>query len=201
MLNYKKDILLLSPTLVMLLAVTLIWGEEPKTFFTSLRNEHPELTLYITWFTQYARYIFYALFVYMAFTAWRDKSWKPVIYIVSVFLIQVIMSVLLLHALKISLGRPRPLVGGPWQPFAMIEDYYSMPSGHTMESAILGLTQARYWKSALLYLAWGVLVSLIAFSRIYLSMHHVSDILAGLLLAYAGTTLLQRFVFARFYNK
>ncbi|MDL2285245.1 phosphatase PAP2 family protein [Desulfovibrio sp. OttesenSCG-928-F07] len=198
--QYKKDILVVFPTICMLLLVWLLWGSDNKVFFTEYRAQHPALTLYVTWFTQYARYIFYFFFAYMVFTAVIRKSWKPVIYVATVFLIQVIMSVLILHALKISIGRPRPLIGGEWQPFAFTDDYYSMPSGHTMESTILGLTHARYWKTTIVHLLCGILVAMIAFSRIYLSMHHISDILAGLILAYTGTTLLQKFVFARFYK-
>ena len=83
--------------------------------------------------------------------------------------------------LKLSFHRPRPEV-------AFIHlDTYSFPSGHAMVStAVYGV---------LAYLAWGhlrpgkdrravvaattVLVSLICFSRLYLGVHYLSDVLAG----------------------
>jgi membrane-associated phospholipid phosphatase len=84
--------------------------------------------------------------------------------------------------LKLSFHRARPEV-------AFIHlDTYSFPSGHAMISA------AAY--GALAYLAWGrvrtrgrrlvliagtvVLVALIGFSRLYLGVHYLSDVLAGI---------------------
>lgn len=83
--------------------------------------------------------------------------------------------------LKLSFHRPRPEV-------AFVElDTYSFPSGHAM------ISSAAY--GALAYLAWGrarsrgrrailivgtsVAVALICFSRLYLGVHYLSDVLAG----------------------
>lgn len=84
--------------------------------------------------------------------------------------------------LKLSFHRSRPEV-------ALVHlDTYSFPSGHAMISA------AAY--GALAYLAWGrlrrrrsrmllaggttVLIALIGFSRLYLGVHYLSDVLAGI---------------------
>ena len=83
--------------------------------------------------------------------------------------------------LKLSFHRARPEVG-----FVHLGTY-SFPSGHAMMST------AAY--GALAYLAWGhlhsrrhhllllagtvVLVALICFSRLYLGVHYLSDVLAG----------------------
>lgn len=83
--------------------------------------------------------------------------------------------------LKLSFHRVRPEVG-----FVHL-DTYSFPSGHAM------ISTAAY--GALAYLAWGrvrtrrgrliliagalVLVALICFSRLYLGVHYLSDVLAG----------------------
>lgn len=83
--------------------------------------------------------------------------------------------------LKLAFQRPRPEVA-----FVHLETY-SFPSGHAMMSA------AAY--GAIAYLAWGRVrtrrgraallagtvawVALICFSRLYLGMHYLSDVLAG----------------------
>jgi undecaprenyl-diphosphatase len=83
--------------------------------------------------------------------------------------------------LKLSFHRPRPDVA-----FVNI-DTYSFPSGHAM------ISTAAY--GALAYLAWGRLrtprarlalvfgtvafVALVGFSRLYLGVHYLSDVLAG----------------------
>lgn len=76
------------------------------------------------------------------------------------------------------------------RPFSIMEDIklligaptdYSFPSGHTMASfasatTLLGNFRNRYkWIAA----AGGVLAILISFSRIYLCVHFLSDVLAG----------------------
>jgi undecaprenyl-diphosphatase len=83
--------------------------------------------------------------------------------------------------LKLAFHRPRP-------EFAFVHlDTYSFPSGHAM------ISTATY--GALAYLAWGplrtwgrrlsmvagtvALVALIGFSRLYLGVHYLSDVLAG----------------------
>ena len=83
--------------------------------------------------------------------------------------------------LKLSFHRPRP-------EYAFVHlDTYSFPSGHAM------ISTAAY--GALAYLAWSylhsrparlvlvtgtaVLVALICFSRLYLGVHYLSDVLAG----------------------
>jgi undecaprenyl-diphosphatase len=84
-------------------------------------------------------------------------------------------------ALKLSFHRPRP-------EYAFVDlDTYAFPSGHAM------ISTAAY--GALAYLAWShvqtrqarlalvagtaVLVALICFSRLYLGVHYLSDVLAG----------------------
>ena len=83
--------------------------------------------------------------------------------------------------LKLAFQRPRPTIA-----FVQL-DTYSFPSGHAMVStAVYG---------ALAYLAWGRLqsrrartlllaatflaIALISFSRLYLGVHYLSDVLAG----------------------
>ena len=83
--------------------------------------------------------------------------------------------------LKLSFQRPRPEVG-----FVSL-DTYSFPSGHAMVStAAYGALAYLAWphlrtRPARLALAGGtvMLVALICFSRLYLGVHYLSDVLAG----------------------
>jgi membrane-associated phospholipid phosphatase len=92
--------------------------------------------------------------------------------------IEVVFSVL-----KLAFHRPRPEL-------AYVHlDTYSFPSGHAAGSAgiyaILFYLAARHFpKSGKLLLAFTfvVLVGLIAFSRLYLEVHYLSDVLAGITL-------------------
>jgi len=83
--------------------------------------------------------------------------------------------------LKLSFQRPRPEVA-----FVHLETY-SFPSGHAMMSAATyGALAYLAWRRvhtrrarALLLVGTAAWVALICFSRLYLGMHYLSDVLAG----------------------
>ena len=84
-------------------------------------------------------------------------------------------------ALKLAFHRPRPEVA-----FVSI-DTYSFPSGHAMvSSAAYGALAYIAWpylrssrQRVLLLVGTAVFVGLICFSRLYLGVHYLSDVLAG----------------------
>lgn len=80
-------------------------------------------------------------------------------------------------ALKVAFHRPRPDVG-----FVHL-DTYSFPSGHAMIAtagygALAFLAWRRAWRAEIA-LATVALVCAIAFSRLYLGVHYLSDVLGG----------------------
>jgi len=91
--------------------------------------------------------------------------------------------ILLNNFLKIMIHRPRPL-----SDTTLITVYgWSFPSGHAMNSMIFyGMTAyllvrgIRSWslKATIITMALGI-VSIIGFSRIYLQVHYLSDVIAG----------------------
>ena len=90
---------------------------------------------------------------------------------------------ILFSVLKLVFHRPRPEL-------AYVHlDTYSFPSGHASGSAgiyaILLYLAARHFsmsRKLLLTLAYVALVGLIGFSRLYLEVHYLSDVLAGITL-------------------
>jgi undecaprenyl-diphosphatase len=86
--------------------------------------------------------------------------------------------------LKIAFHRSRPT----WDdPILMIETF-GFPSGHSMAATLLygflaafGVRKAQAWRwRVLAVLAAGMLIVLIGFSRLYLGVHYLSDVLAGM---------------------
>ena len=109
------------------------------------------------------------------------------------WLLTLVGSGLAIEALKEVFERPRPV----WdQPFA-IEKSFSYPSGHACGSTV-GYGMLAYCV-ALRWTAWrrrvGLVVGLaawvllIGFSRIYLGVHYLSDVLAGYALGLAWLAL------------
>jgi membrane-associated phospholipid phosphatase len=90
---------------------------------------------------------------------------------------------LLNQLLKGLFARPRPTLSDP----LLLESGYSFPSGHAMGSLILYGVLAYFAVIALsnrgaravVILAATLLVLLIGFSRMYLGVHYVSDVVAG----------------------
>jgi len=96
----------------------------------------------------------------------------------------------ILGALKTSIYSPRPLNG------LMFETGNSFPSGHTTSTVVLfGLLAFfawQIWKSARIKVASSLLVAalalLVGFTRIYLNVHWLTDVLAGYFLGASWLT-------------
>lgn len=103
---------------------------------------------------------------------------------------------LIAAALKLAIGRARPLVvdGALWlhQPFAFSAKWASFPSGHATTAGatalVLALLFPRRARSIILVAA------LVAASRVVVGAHYPSDVAAGFMLG-AGLTLLAAAVF------
>lgn len=128
-----------------------------------------------------------------ALAAVRGRSWLPV-------LLGAVggggIAAMIVHA-KHVVGRPRPT-----SPFAFLPTSgFSFPSGHATGAAAIGLLCAwilcrwvvRSWAAQVsVWAATGAAIALIGFSRLYLGVHFVTDVLAGWLLgaAWAGIVVL-----------
>jgi len=104
------------------------------------------------------------------------QIWRPRIQLLFIGILVTAISVLIL---KFSIKRPRP--EGEWGQIYRSSDPHSFPSGHAARATMLTmliLLAGPFWLG-LVMIAWALLV---AFSRIGLGVHFVSDILAGTIL-------------------
>ncbi len=127
-----------------------------------------------------------------ALAAWRARSWLPV-------LLGVVggggINVVVVTA-KTLVGRERP-----GSPFALITMHgFSFPSGHATGAAAVGLMCAwmlcrwvvRSWGAQVTVWAATIgVIGVVGFSRVYLAVHYVTDVLAGWSLgaAWAGAVI------------
>jgi undecaprenyl-diphosphatase len=100
-------------------------------------------------------------------------------YYIKTFLVNCAGSVILSPLLKNLLMRPRPDITN-----RLIEaSGYSWPSGHAIASVTIwgfcGWYLSQRYKNKLLPLIASLLIGLVAFSRVYLGVHYMSDVVAG----------------------
>ncbi|SBV91324.1 PAP2 superfamily protein [uncultured delta proteobacterium] len=177
--------LCLLPVIVLLCGMHICIGPEDAVYayFTAVRRAHPSWTLPVEVFTDCALFLFYPAYAFFLLRGVRNKKPEDIFFAVSYLLAQVLIAALLCRVVKIAVGRPRPMTGGPLHPFSFGWGYQSFPSGHTGE--IIGSTVPFLWRYGggrflLLPLGFGLLIAAVAFSRLYLSMHHPTDIWGGL---------------------
>jgi undecaprenyl-diphosphatase len=110
-------------------------------------------------------------------------------YSAALLLISTIGGVLLNNLLKTGFDRPRPQIF-EWGSHALTS---SFPSGHAMSAAVVYGTvaylaarlQKRHLHRVLTLLVAGILILLIAATRLYLGVHYPSDVLAGIIIGLA----------------
>ncbi|OYN79322.1 phosphatase PAP2 family protein [Mycolicibacterium sphagni] len=121
-----------------------------------------------------------------AWAGWRIRSWLPAVLGLSGL---VGIGVVLVVA-KVVVGRTRP----PSWIAVIVEDGFSFPSGHAtgsfgvavLVSWMVGHWLLRAWTARVALWAVALAVAgLIGFSRIYLGVHYVSDVVAGAFLGAA----------------
>ena len=108
---------------------------------------------------------------------WR-RAWRPAIATTAIFL----FADYAYSLIKILIHRPRPL-----NHFAGAESF-SFPSGHaTMSAVTFGILAVLVshsmsrWSRSLVYAACGLVIITISYSRVYLGVHWMTDVVGGML--------------------
>jgi membrane-associated phospholipid phosphatase len=98
--------------------------------------------------------------------------------------------------IKRLIGRARPLVGGSlepflYSPFVWRADYASLPSGHATTAFAALVAFGTLWpRSRTLWLVYALLI---AVSRVVVTAHYPSDVLAGALVGIAGAVMVRHY--------
>jgi membrane-associated phospholipid phosphatase len=101
---------------------------------------------------------------------------------------------LVFTVVKRLIGRARPLVGGSIDPFlyrplSWNVEYASLPSGHAVNAFAAAAAMGALWPRTRPWM-W-TYAAIIAMSRVALTAHFPSDVLAGAIVAVAGVALLR----------
>ena len=105
---------------------------------------------------------------------------------------------ILAHLLKLVFARPRPQVD---EMLVAMPNDFSFPSAHTAQAVAFALAFVMVMSKDLtgveVYSLWTLLAlaaGLVGYSRIYLQVHYISDVLAGAVLAIIWVLLFAMFV-------
>jgi membrane-associated phospholipid phosphatase len=134
----------------------------------------------------------FALGLVLAGVAWRrgNQKWKRIFLSM---LIALAIAGVSGHVTKIAVSRARPSVKlervEPWPRFN--SNYHAFPSGHVAAStAFFGVLFFASWRIGLACLP---IVILIAFSRLYLAAHYLSDVVCAAILGILSALLVVHF--------
>lgn len=175
------------PSLIMLLCISLFIGDaaDVARFFKEMKAGNPLLTVSLKIFTNWFNFLIYAFYAVILFRAVKNKDARGIRFVIVFAVAQLLVAFLLVRVFKVVIGRARPSpllrMEPEFSPFSLSSAHHSFPSGHAAE--ITGLTSvlALWFRRHYITVACSLINTLASFSRIYLSWHHVSDVVAGIL--------------------
>lgn len=154
--------------------------------FDAWRPAHPAAVAALKLYTNWGNPALYLVYAVILIRGLASRRRELTMLALGCLAAQLIVSVAIERFLKISIGRPRPDVSGPFVPWSFDSPHNSLPSGHTTEIMVQTLPLAVRAKAWLAPLALSLVAGLMGASRIALGWHHPSDVLAGWLLGSLG---------------
>lgn len=149
--------------------------------FLSLSSNLGSLDKVIRFCTDYGNPIINGLYLIFFARALYRRDGDGVRLVLAYLIVQLTLTLFAVHFFKRALGRPRPFtMETEWRSFSGDYSYHSLPSGHTTEISVSSgvfaqISGGRLW----ICMLWGLLPAFMGFTRIYLGMHHPTDVLAG----------------------
>lgn len=163
-------------------------GEEGGIFL-SLSSKPDSLNKIMKICTDYGNPLISGLYLIFFARALHRRDGDGVRLVLAYLIVQLTLTLFAVQFLKRALGRPRPFtLETEWRSFSGDQSYYSLPSGHTAEisvsSGVLAqISNGRPW----ICMLWGLIPAFMGFTRIYLGMHHPTDVLAGAIVGSIST--------------
>lgn len=139
----------------------------------------------MVWFTEIGGIIGFLLIALIVFIGdkKRDAFWN--------LIIAVVINFLLITLIKVIVLRPRPEVPGT----VVNEPFSSFPSGHSSRAFVIFGVLASFYRKYLI--GFYLIAIIVAFSRLYLGVHYLSDVVFGSLIGIVIAQLVVRFEVAQ----
>lgn len=165
--------------------------ERSYHFFRLYSAKHTNISYVMDLVTTYGNILLYLIYFAIFSQAIKTNNWSSMTFILSYLIATLLASLLLTYLIKVVVARPRPYLEVAYKgPFSLEYDNHSFPSGHVSRALANATMLANFFRIYYLSFALGFLVALIAFSRIYLAKHYISDTLGAMIPALAALILL-----------
>ena len=184
----KKPILISIPIVVAVIAILFFFDERIWLAASTLVSREPYYRI-TDLITTKGLYLFYAVFIGLLAYALIKRNKNLTGLLVAYIKAQLVFALVLVRILKIVLGRARPEHGSDFTFFSLAFRYNSFPSGHSADAFVCGvflfylLKQSKYSACRFLPLIYAFLI---AISRVFISSHYPSDVLAGIVIGTLG---------------
>jgi undecaprenyl-diphosphatase len=184
----KKPILISIPIVVAVIAILFFFDERIWLAASTLVSREPYYRI-SDLITTKGLYLFYAVFIGLLAYALIKRNKNLTGLLVAYIKAQLVFALVLVRILKIVLGRARPEHGSDFTFFSLAFRYNSFPSGHSADAFVCGvflfylLKQSKYSACRFLPLIYAFLI---AVSRVFISSHYPSDVLAGMAIGILG---------------
>ena len=184
----KKPILISIPIVVAVIAILFFFDERIWLAASTLVSREPYYRI-TDLITTKGLYLFYAVFIGLLAYALIKRNKNLTGLLVAYIKAQLVFALVLVRILKIVLGRARPEHGSDFTFFSLAFRYNSFPSGHSADAFVCGvflfylLKQSKYSACRFLPLIYAFLI---AVSRVFISSHYPSDVLAGMAIGILG---------------
>jgi len=187
MAGLKKNLLISISTA--LLGVVVLFAFDTQIWISIKNLIPPDFICIPKALTKWGLYVFYSIFAGLMIYALykKDRKLKGICW--AYVKAQLIFSFGVVRCMKIFFGRARPKYGGEFTFFSLDSHFNSFPSGHSADAFVSGvflyylLKYSKYSKYRFLLLAYALLI---AFSRVVVSAHYLSDAVAGMAIGLLG---------------
>jgi len=140
-------------------------------------------------FTHWGLYLFYFIFAVIWIYGFIKKDRNLINIGLAYLKAQLVFSLVVVRLFKVFLGRARPGYGSEFTFFETSFKYNAFPSGHSADAFVSGiflfylLKQTKYAGCRFLPLIYAFLI---AISRVFVSSHYPSDVVAGMTIGILG---------------
>ena len=177
----NKNIFLFS-ILIIFLLISFIFDKQILSFI--IKNRIQSMNIFFIYFDKINGLVILTFFLVYFIIKKQYKIIKP-------YLVNVITVYILGYLIKFLVQRPRP--GSEFLPLIMksgTSSIFSFPSGHTLAAfSVLPFLKTKKEK-----IIWSIIALFIAFSRLYLAVHYLSDVIAGIILGLLIGYSIKRFI-------